>query len=355
MFEDKTYTNVLNDVLEQIPNSLDKREGSVIYNAVAPFAMVISEFYKDLNARVNELYATTATGNFLDDIVGMFGVTRKAAVCSIRQGNFYNSSDQLMDVETGKRFSIDGIIFAVYSKISTGIYKMKCEMAGEIGNVPNGNLIPIDAIPGLAIATLSDILISGEEAETDDELRDRFYNSVNSVAFGGNVADYKEKVKEIEGIGAVKVLPAWDGGGTVKLILLDSNLNSASAALVNNVSNAMGENGSGLAPIGHTVTTVAATNYNINISLDVSLKEGYTLEAVTQNITNAISNYFTELKEDWEDAEEIIVRIIQIESRIISADGVLDIANLKMNNATTNITLSNYQIPYLSGVITNEV
>lgn len=354
MFEDKTYTNILNNALEQVPNSLDKREGSVIYNSVAPFAMVISEFYKELSARINELYATTATGHFLDDIVGMFGIARNLAICAIRKGVFYNSSNELMDIEIGKRFSIDGIVFSTYEKISTGIYKMKCENPGEIGNVSSGNLLPVDTIPNLAIANLTDIIIPGKEAESDEEFRKRFYDSVNSIAFGGNVADYKMKVKAINGVGAVKVIPVWNGGGTVKLIILDNTLNSANQTLVNAVATIMGENGSGLAPIGHTVTAVGATIYNISISLKVSLKSGYTIETVRKNIMDAINEYFLELKEIWEDEEELIIRIIQLESRIISAEGVLDISNLKMNDDTSNIVLSDYQIPYLSEVVTNE-
>jgi len=354
MFETRNYNAILNEMLEQIPNTMDKREGSVIYNSIAPFAMQLSELYKRLDNYLKELFPTTATEKYLDEIVGMFGVTRNKASYSVRLGVFYDSSNNLMDIEVGKRFSIDGIIYSATSKISTGNYRMTCEVAGEEGNIPNGSLLPIDTISNLGIATLTDILVEGENEETDEELRTRFYEYVNSIAFGGNIADYKQKVKEVPGIGAVKVIPTWNGGGTVKLIILDSTLNAAGPRLVTDVEIAVGENGSGIAPIGHTVTVVSASNCNIAISLNLTVKSGYSQSVVIENIESAINIYFSELKEEWEDSSSLIVRIVHVESRIISAEGVEDISNLRINNATSNITLENNEIPYLSGVTIND-
>ena len=33
MFEEKTYENILDDMLENVPSNVDTREGSVIYDA----------------------------------------------------------------------------------------------------------------------------------------------------------------------------------------------------------------------------------------------------------------------------------------------------------------------------------
>ena len=96
----------------------------------------------------------------------------------------------------------------------------------------------------MAAATIADVLIPGENEETDDELRQRYYESLDSQAFGGNVADYKNKVELLQGVGAVKVIPVWNGGGTVKIILLDSEWGVPSAELVTFVQNDVD-------PVGH--------------------------------------------------------------------------------------------------------
>ncbi len=353
MFEEYTYEYILNKMLNNINDEIDKREGSVIYNAIAPCAMELVEMYKNLASVVNEAFPDTADGAFLDNLVKQFGVVRNEATCAIKKGLFYDNNGQLMDVEIGKRFSINSMIYSVYEKIETGIFQMKCETAGEIGNSQSGNLLPIDYIDGLAVAQLTDILIPGMEKETDEELRKRFYASVNSVAFGGNIADYKKKVKAIEGVGAVKVIPTWNGGGTVKLIILDSSYNSASDVLLQKIQEAVGNNGDGIAPIGHTVTTVSAENKNISVRTTITLEDGFELAVVKTSIEKAINDYFAEVKKNWENSTSITIRIAHIESRMLDVNGVIDIANTTINDSAGNVVLNNEEIPYLSEVVLN--
>ena len=45
MFENYTYEKILNDMLDRVPDSLDKRQGSIIYNALAPAAVELQNMY----------------------------------------------------------------------------------------------------------------------------------------------------------------------------------------------------------------------------------------------------------------------------------------------------------------------
>ena len=76
---------------------------------------------------------------------------------------------------------------------------------------------------------LGEIVTSGQDEETDDELRKRFLIYVNEKPFGGNFIEYVQRVREIDGVGAVQVYPVWNGSGTVKVVVLDNDLNLASA------------------------------------------------------------------------------------------------------------------------------
>ena len=42
MYEEMTFEAILERMLNRIPDSLDKREGSVIYDAIAPAALEIA-------------------------------------------------------------------------------------------------------------------------------------------------------------------------------------------------------------------------------------------------------------------------------------------------------------------------
>ncbi|MGI6318486.1 MAG: baseplate J/gp47 family protein [Dethiobacteria bacterium] len=95
-------------------------------------------------------------------------------------------------------------------------YKAECEQLGSYRKRIFRPLDNIDNISGVT-AELTDILIPGEDEETDESLRQRYFESLVSQAYGGNIADYKQKVTALPGVGGVKVEPVWNGGGTVKL------------------------------------------------------------------------------------------------------------------------------------------
>lgn len=128
-----------------------------------------------------------------------------------------------MDVPIGSRYSGDALNYVVTEKIATGQFKLLCETAGAAGNQYQGTLFPIDYVEGLGAARLADILINGEDEESDADLLARYKESLESQAYGGNIADYRTKVELLQGVGAVKVFPVWNGGGTVKIVFVNSD------------------------------------------------------------------------------------------------------------------------------------
>ena len=176
-----------------------------------------------------------------------------------------------MDVPIGTRFSGDNLNYTVTEKIATGQFRLVCETPGAAGNQYQGNLFPIDYVEGLGAARLADILINGEDEESDEDLLDRYMDSLQAQAYGGNKADYKTKVELLQGVGAVKVFPVWNGGGTVKIVFVNSDWGIPSSDLVNSVQTAVDpvQNqgvGDGIAPIGHVVTVEGVTGTTINVS-----------------------------------------------------------------------------------------
>ena len=348
------YETILNRMLDRIPSVLDRREGSIIYDALAPAAAEMAQMYITLKNNIDLIFVDTSVEEYLDRLSNQIGLTREAATKAIKQGQFYDAENHLMDIEIGQRFTIDDLVFKAIEKIETGKFKMECETTGIVGNSISGNLIPVDYIQNLARAELTDVLIPGEDEESDDSLRARYFDTINEKAFAGNIADYKKKTKEIQGVGAVKVTPIWDGGGTVKLTILDSDFNKASSVLVEKVQNEIcpqkSNLGIGLAPIGHQVTVDTATEQEINVSATLTLTEGSELNLVKPEVERQIKNYLLDLRKNWENEQNLIVRISQIESRILNIETVLDISNVTINSDTSNIELTEMEIPILKEV-----
>lgn len=153
------YEEILNRMLKKIPDSIDKREGSIIYNALAPAALELAQMYFQIENNTDLIFADTAVEKYLDRICEQNGLLRKQATNAIRKGLFYDSNNDYMNVEINTRFSSNSIVYRAVEQIEKGIYKLECETAGTEGNTYTGELIPVQYIEGLAKVELADILI----------------------------------------------------------------------------------------------------------------------------------------------------------------------------------------------------
>lgn len=365
-FDEKyEYENILERMLDKISDDIDKREGSIIYNALAPAALELADMYVTLKYTLDLTFADTAVEEYLDKIAGQIGMIRYVATKAIKEGKFYDIDNKLMNIDIGKRFVVDKLTFSAIEQIETGKYKMECETAGRVGNDVSGNMVAIEYIDKLGRAELGNVLVPGEDTETDDELRTRYYQYVKETPFAGNISDYKQKVKSIDGVGLASVITATatnNTEGKILINILNSDLEIASQALINQVQNIIDPeqdgNGVGLAPIGHKVTIRTSSKSIINVKTTVTLADGIQLDNIKLQIKNAINKYYkTVINSEWEK-ESWTVRISQIENQILNLEGIIDITNTSLYNAELsnykgNISFNSYQIPVIEEVTIN--
>lgn len=359
MYENQTFENILQRMLDRVPNIVDKREGSIIYDALAPAAMELAACYFELDSNISLSYADTASGEFLTRKASEFGVNRKQAVKAVRKGVFYSDGGNHLDIPVGSLFAIEGITYEAVERISSGQYKLECQTPGSVGNRLYGTLLPVDYVEGLARAELEDIILAGSDDEADEDLRQRFYIAANEKPFGGNVADYKKKLHERNGVGGVKVFPTWQGGGTVKCTVQGSDYKRPSDVFITELQNEFDPTpqgkGLGLAPIGHTVTIASVQDGYIYVEVTLQLKDGITGPQIQPDVEAAVESYFNELRKSWERESEIVVRIAQIDARILGVSGVKDILDTQMiyngqSGIRSNVTLGSEEIPILTKV-----
>lgn len=177
------YENILERMLSNISDDVDKREGSVIYNAIAPAAAELAQMYFTMKNNIDLCFVDTAVEEYLDRLCEQIGIVRKKATKAIRRGQFFDVNHNAMDIEIGSRFSIKDLVFVAVEKIEKGNYKMECETAGTIGNEYTGVLLNIDYIESLGQTDLNEILIPGENDEDDEVLRNRYYEHVKETPF----------------------------------------------------------------------------------------------------------------------------------------------------------------------------
>ena len=345
MYGEVTFDVIMQKMLNRIPSTFDKREGSIIYDALAPAAAELAQLYIQLDVVLNQTFADTATHEYLEKRCAERGIMRIPATYAVVQGVFTPTDVDVL----GERFSC-GIYNYTVTSGSNGVYQLTCETSGEVPNAVSGQLIPINYISGLQTANITALLIPGENTEDDDSLRERYFDSLSSQAFGGNVADYKEKTKVIDGVGGVKVTPVWNGGGTVLLTITASDYSVPTSALINKVQTLIdptqnkGE-GKGIAPIGHVVTVKGVVAKEITIATQITYQNGWDWESTHSYVENTIDEYFQSLSKEWEDMNNIVIRISAVEQRILACPGVLDIQDTTLNGTPKNLQLGEHEIP----------
>lgn len=343
MYEANTFESILSRMLAKVPNTIDKREGSMIYDAMAPAAVELAQAYIEMDAILNESFADTATRDYLIKRAAERGLSPTEATNAVCRGEFN------IDIPIGERFSLGDFNYTVKNKITTGVYELVCETPGSTPNGNLGTLIPIDYIEGLQTAALTEVLIPGEEEEETETFRTRYYATLSTKSFGGNRSDYKEKVNAIAGVGGVKVYPVWNGGGTVKIVIINSDYGKASDTLVDTVQTELdpvqnhGE-GIGIAPIGHVVTVETVTETLIDTESDITYQDGYSFDEVKSYIESMVDDYFLELKKSWQE-NSLVIRISQLESRLLNINGILDVTGTTINGAAGNLALESDSIP----------
>lgn len=391
-----TYREILERMLNRVSDKFDKREGSVIFDTHSPTALELEILYVELNRMIAEGYGDTASREYLILRCKERGIIPYPATYAVLKGTFTPATVDVI----GKRFNLGSLNYIVTEKIADGEYRVQCETPGTVGNQYFGQLIPIEYVEGLETATLTEVLIPGEDEEDTEDLRTRYFNSFDEKAFGGNVRDYIEKTNAIPGVGSTKVTRVWNGdirpadmipneivnewyegiigtvnptvkvwleivysaakakkltvGGTVLLTILNSEYGVPTPELIQTVQTAIdpeqnaGE-GYGLAPIGHVVTVKPADAVTINVKTTITFDVGYGWNNLQSSIDEAIQAYLLELRKTWADNPYLVVRVSQIETRLLAISGIVDIENTRINNKTDNLTLGKYEVPIYGG------
>ena len=360
----------LNLMLDNVPDDIDQRVGSIIYDAVAPAAMVMAQQSLSLANIVKQTYIKTAQGQFLDYRAAEHGTARYVATQTEVKAKFLDSDgNAINNVQIGDQFASIGEtpIFYTVKKINDDLTgELTADDPGTAANSYIGQILPVTSNDSLSWAEITEIVAPARDEETDDHLRDRLLRADDWIAYGGNITDYLAMLAKISEVGAGQVYPVWNGAGTVKLVIVDNNLMPASVELVKKVKNIIDptdneSQGYGLAPIDHQVTVVAPTPLTVNIAATVNIDGTHGADIVKAKIKTAIEEYFKLLRQSWNSIDaktgrgysQTIYRS-KILSQIMMVDGVINASVPTLNGADQDITLvfnnQTSQLPVLGEV-----
>ena len=361
------YEYFLNAALEKVPEGIDTREGSIIYDAIAPLCYQLASSTLQLKNVLLETFTQTATGRYLDLRAEEHGIKRSEATAAIAKAKFTSEQGETLRLAAGNRFTTTGdapIYFSILEDLGSGYYSMAAEIKGSKGNEYIGPILPIDHYNYLTSAEIVEIVIPARDEESDDSLRARVLKTYQINDFGGNIEDYINFTTKIDGVGAVQIYPTWKGGGTVRVVILNNSFEIPSKTLIDKVQELISpidtKDGRGIAPIGHKVTVAPPTKKIIDISLHIDAITGTPLETLKAGINSKIKEHFHELRKQWATHDDrynysqTIYRS-QLIAKIMQIEGISNISNVKLNNLDSDISLQldnqKQEIAFLGAVV----
>ena len=365
MFENYTYDALMEDAMENAPDGIDTREGSIFFDALSGAALKFAELYGNLDLVYDLSQLATTRGEYLDSKASEHGLTRHAATPAQYYFNYEGTRP-----EAGSRFFLDGVYFTLYETTAEVLY-LECETAGAAYNdYDEGTpVVPVNTINGLASASLGTIYEYGTDVELDEDFRERVQAVISGPAENGNKSHYKAWCESVDGVGIARIIPLWNGPNTVKAVLVNSEglpcgativtavqnyvdpANNGYTAVVDGVTYVVGDGlGEGAANLGAHFTAAPATSVTVGVTANIELRDGYTLAMVEEDAAEALALYFKNLVLESSSAEDVIVRVSMIGSVLLDLDGVLDYTDLLINGGTSNIEPGEDGVPVVGEV-----
>ncbi|OKP91336.1 baseplate J/gp47 family protein [Paenibacillus sp. P32E] len=371
--QDQTEDEIMQRMLNRVPEDIDKSEGSFIWDAQEPVAFALAEAAVWAREILRRGFASTAASTDpayrseeLTLRAAEHGVTRRAAVAAEGQVTFTGTPGKVIPAGTivatpaDEVSSESSIEYETTADITiptggTGTAPIRALVPGTAGIVPTGVIeIMSTPISGVTAVTNQAAITGGVDVESDASLLERYYLRVRNPGTSGNKAHYLLWASEVPGVGAVQVKPLWQGAGTVGIYLLDTDKRAANASIVNAVQKYIDPTqdgqGEGAAPGGPIVTVMPALEVPINISVQLTLASGTTLSAVKSLIENGVAAYLKQLA-----FVDPLVRYTRISAVLLDIPPIIDFTNLTVNGLSdTNIQINPGQVSVLGTVNAHE-
>ncbi|MBW5447440.1 Baseplate J family protein [Cohnella sp. CFH 77786] len=350
-------------MLERVPSDVDKAEGSFIWDSLSPVAFELYGASLWAQEVLRRGFASTTFGEYLDLRCEERGVARRPAVKATGQARVTGAAGTVVPAGTRLATPADAVTASpsiefetmengMVGELGSVIVPITAVDAGSSGNVPAGSInVLVDAVAGVTGVTNSSDTVGGAEAESDESLLARYLVKVRQPGTSGNKADYLQWALEVPGVGGALVQPLWNGPGTVKVYVVDTEKRAPGAAVVDAVQAYISPSpglGEGKAPIGATVTVAAAVEVPINISVKLTLASGANLSDVRGAIESGVRAYLKQLA-----FAEPVVRYSRIAAILLDLPSIVDYSNLTVNGGENNVEMQVGQVAVLGTVSVN--
>ena len=352
---EKTSEELTAEMLSEVPDKYQKTIGFFIWDLLRAISIVIMELWD----RLLYIGGLDDLSKFKREDLIRFVRQRRGIIArdeSYATGPLTVTTGDGGTVNMGDLFETpDGLQFEAVESVNVSegdSFTVKCLTPGPDGNVPPGSISIISkTIQGIVKVSNLEAMSGGYDEESKESIIQRYEEDLQNPITSGNIYHYKKWAKEVTGVGEADVKPLWDGDNTVKVIIINSEKETADSALVKAVQDYIDPYelqedgtkkgwgcGNGQAPIGAYCTVESATGLNLQLTFKAKLKTGTTPETAEQAVAESVLNYLHSIA--FDDEVEY-VSYAQLASRVLSHDGTADYTDFLVKGGSDNIRILN--------------
>lgn len=347
MYEMYTKEFLQNRMLGRIKTDIDKSEGSFTFDAIAPAAIELAQTYIELDGILEKAFAQTSYGEWLEKRAEEYGVYRKAGTRAYGAVTFYGADGTavpegtLVQTEAGLQYeTVKEITIAQ----GNAIVNIRAVTEGTQYNIPARTIsqLPVQ-LTGITKVENTGPIVEGRDMESESDFIQRLLLKVRKPATSGNKNHYRQWALEVPGIGDSKVFSLWNGAGTVKVLVVDSNRNplNPEGELLKIVRDYINDN----RPLGADVTVESARRLDINIAANVEVEKDHSMDLIMQEFKTKIVAYLKSIT-----FLDNFVNYLQIGKILVDTDGVKRCHSMKVNGGTDDIEIDAEECPVLNEV-----
>ena len=296
--------------------------------------LVQEDLYDELSDKYN---AATATGSDLDKICEEDYIFRLPATEAtgtvkiygipgtiIQKGYQVTSKNNIYNIEETKEIPANGAV-------GTTTVGIKCTEAGTVGNVAINEINSFAvSYRGLEKVENLENIENGKDEETDEELRERRKKILSKMILE-NFSDLKK----------VKIVPRFNGKGTVKIVVIGKKNNIVETSELNKIKEFL--NNEIITDAEFTVNSVQ--DKQITITLEAVLNKEYDEQNAIELTKSKLNQVF--LNKLFEENRIYYAEIIE---KLLKIKAFKKISNIDINNTKEDIILTDEDLVSISNV-----
>ena len=245
-----------------------------------------------------QMFASTATGEYLDYIAMQRGLERKAATKAKGQLTFRleNTLNYAVPIPKGTVVATDSevpvrIVTTEDSEIPQATYSVsvnaEAELAGYRGNIYTGTAVVPVSVPAIIYSVTNQSgFMGGTDEESDTTLRERIRNTFTSVPNGMNKSYYKKLALSLDGVEKAGVIERYTGTGTAGVFVCGNN-DIVSDETLEKLNRLLKEEQC----LGAAITAYKGSLRYYDLKVTVTAKAGFDDEEVKFLLTDAFTDY----------------------------------------------------------------